>query len=206
MLYPLFEWFELTMVGEIIRSSTWLFPFIEAFHLLAFAVLGGAVLLVDLRLIGLAFRSQPVAHVAREIQPWAAKPRGRSRFRKLALPLRIREVLLQRAVLDQDHGSLLRAHLHLHDPPQSDDGGGREHRPHLGPGRWDGFDRALGDRRLGRTLDRLFRLAPASGGCWAFSFATAPSDRRRPAVRPCPTNPRRASGHPGTSRCARWPD
>ena len=70
MLYPLFEWFELTMVGEIIRSLTWLFPFIEAFHLLAFAVLGGAVLLVDLRLIGLAFRSQPVAHVAREIQPW----------------------------------------------------------------------------------------------------------------------------------------
>ena len=44
MLYPLFEWFELTMVGEIIRSLTWLFPFIEAFHLLAFAVLGGAVL------------------------------------------------------------------------------------------------------------------------------------------------------------------
>jgi len=70
MLLPLFEWFELTTVGEIIRSSVWLFPFIEAFHLVAFGVLGGAVLLVDLRLIGLAFRSQPVARVAQEMKPW----------------------------------------------------------------------------------------------------------------------------------------
>ena len=70
MLLPLFEWFELTTVGEIIRSSVWLFPFIEAFHLVAFGVLGGAVLLVDLCLIGLAFRSQPVARVAQEMKPW----------------------------------------------------------------------------------------------------------------------------------------
>ncbi len=70
MLLPLFEWFELTTVGEIIRSSVWLFPFIEAFHLVAFGVLGGAVLLVDLRLIGLAFRSQSVARVAQEMKPW----------------------------------------------------------------------------------------------------------------------------------------
>jgi len=70
MLLPLFEWFELTTVGEIIRTSTWLFPFIEAFHLVAFGVIGGAVLLVDLRLIGLAFRSQPVAQVAQEMKPW----------------------------------------------------------------------------------------------------------------------------------------
>ena len=57
-------------MGEIIRNSTWLFPFIEAFHLVAFGVLGGAVLLVDFRLIGLAFRAQPVAHVAQEMTPW----------------------------------------------------------------------------------------------------------------------------------------
>ena len=70
MLLPLFEWFELTTVGEIIRTSTWLFPFIEAFHLVTFGVIGGAVLLVDLRLIGLAFRLQPVAQVAQEMKPW----------------------------------------------------------------------------------------------------------------------------------------
>ena len=70
MLYPLFEWVELTTLGEAIRASIWLFPFIEAFHLVAFGALGGAVLLVDLRLIGLAFRSQPVAQVAQEMRPW----------------------------------------------------------------------------------------------------------------------------------------
>ena len=70
MLYPLFEWVEFTTLGEAIRASIWLFPFIEAFHLVAFGALGGAVLLVDLRLIGLAFRSQPVAQVAQEMRPW----------------------------------------------------------------------------------------------------------------------------------------
>ena len=50
-------------------QSLWLFPVIEAFHLVAFAVLGGAVLVTDLRLLGVAMRSQPTAHIARETRP-----------------------------------------------------------------------------------------------------------------------------------------
>jgi hypothetical protein len=57
-------------VGAAIRDSLWLFPVIEALHLVAFAALGGALLLVDLRLLGLAFRSQPVARLARDAWPW----------------------------------------------------------------------------------------------------------------------------------------
>jgi hypothetical protein len=65
-----FAWCEHSSVGGAIRSSSWLFPFIEAFHLLGLAVIGGAVLVVDLRLFGLGLRRQPVAQLARDAQPW----------------------------------------------------------------------------------------------------------------------------------------
>lgn len=67
---PFFEWCEATVVGEAIRSSPWLFPVIEAVHLLGLAMIGGAVLVVDLRLLDLVLRRQPVAELARDAQPW----------------------------------------------------------------------------------------------------------------------------------------
>jgi hypothetical protein len=69
-LLPFFQWCEATALGDTVRQSLWLFPVIEAFHLVAFAVLGGAVLLMDLRLLGLVMRSQPAARIARESRPW----------------------------------------------------------------------------------------------------------------------------------------
>jgi hypothetical protein len=69
-LLPFFMWCENSAVGEAIRNSTWLFPVIEAVHLLGLAVIGGAVLVVDLRLLGLGLRRQPVAQLARDAQPW----------------------------------------------------------------------------------------------------------------------------------------
>ena len=42
----------------------------QAFHLVALAFLFGAVLLVDLRLLGVGFSNQPLARVAREARPW----------------------------------------------------------------------------------------------------------------------------------------
>jgi hypothetical protein len=70
MLLPYFQALEAGSIGEAIRDSTWLFPFIEAFHLVGLAVVGGAVLLVDFRLLGLGLRRQPVAELARDAQPW----------------------------------------------------------------------------------------------------------------------------------------
>jgi len=67
---PFFQWCEATFVGQTIRESLWLFPVIEAVHLVAFATLGGAVLFLDLRLLGLLFRSQPVSQLAEAVAPW----------------------------------------------------------------------------------------------------------------------------------------
>jgi hypothetical protein len=69
-LLPFFTWIENSAVGGAIRSSSWLFPFIEAFHLLGLAVIGGAVLVVDLRLFGFGLWRQPVAQLARDAQRW----------------------------------------------------------------------------------------------------------------------------------------
>jgi len=70
MLLPLFEALEASAIGEAIRNSLWLFPIVEAFHLLGLAVIGGAILVVDFRLLGLGLRTQPVSKLARDVQPW----------------------------------------------------------------------------------------------------------------------------------------
>src|SRR6058998_1262467 len=70
MLLPYFQALEGGPIGSAIRDSVWLFPFIEAFHLFALAVIGGAVLLVDFRLLGLGLKRQPVAMLATDAQPF----------------------------------------------------------------------------------------------------------------------------------------
>lgn len=64
------QWCDRTAIGVAIRDSVWLFPAIEAIHLLALALLGGTVLLVDLRLLGLGLRGQPVRELALDLQRW----------------------------------------------------------------------------------------------------------------------------------------
>jgi len=69
-LLPFFQWCYQTGVGEGIRNSTWLFPVIEACHLLGLGLTAGAVLLVDFRLLGVGLIRQPVAQLAAVTQPW----------------------------------------------------------------------------------------------------------------------------------------
>jgi hypothetical protein len=69
-LLPFFEWCESSGLMVAMRSSLWLFPVIESFHLMGLALTGGAVLMLDLRLLGLGLRRQPVALVARDAERW----------------------------------------------------------------------------------------------------------------------------------------
>jgi uncharacterized membrane protein YhdT len=69
-LLPLFQWFYLTDIGVTIRNSVWLFPAIEAFHLLGFGLTAGAMLVVNLRLLGVGLTKQPVAQIAAGAEPW----------------------------------------------------------------------------------------------------------------------------------------
>ena len=69
-LLAFFQWCEQSGIGEAIRRSSWLFPLIEAIHLLGLGVIGGAVLVVDLRLLGLGLSRQSAAQLTRDAQPW----------------------------------------------------------------------------------------------------------------------------------------
>jgi hypothetical protein len=70
MLLPFFEWCETLWLGRAVVGSLWLFPVIEAVHLLALSVLGGAILIVDLRMLGLGLKQRAVADLARDARPW----------------------------------------------------------------------------------------------------------------------------------------
>jgi hypothetical protein len=65
-----FLWCNDTALAAAIRDSVWLFPVIEVFHLIGLAALAGAVLLVDLRLIGVGLQGVPVSRLARAARPW----------------------------------------------------------------------------------------------------------------------------------------
>ena len=69
-MLPFFQWCEATVLGTAIRETTWAFAVIESIHLLALCVIGGAVLVVDLRLLGLGLRHQRINDLARDAQPW----------------------------------------------------------------------------------------------------------------------------------------
>lgn len=69
-LYPLFERMEATAVGVTIRESLWLFPVVEAVHLLALALLGGAIFVLNLSILGVGLRSTSVAAIEKSTRPW----------------------------------------------------------------------------------------------------------------------------------------
>jgi len=63
-------WCSNSFFGHEVRNSVWLFPSIEIVHLLALGVLGGTILIINLRLLGVRFRNEPVSDLARELKPW----------------------------------------------------------------------------------------------------------------------------------------
>jgi len=57
-------------VGHAISSTTWAFPLIETIHILALTIMYGAMVVLDLRLLGLAMRKQSTALLARNLDPY----------------------------------------------------------------------------------------------------------------------------------------
>jgi hypothetical protein len=70
LLLPFFEWCEATLIGRTIRESLWMFPVTEAFHLVGLSVLGGALLIVDFRLLGVGLKDSTIAMLERQARPW----------------------------------------------------------------------------------------------------------------------------------------
>jgi hypothetical protein len=54
-------------LGHLMQTSRWGFAIVEAIHLLALALLGGSVLLVDLRLLGVILRHESAPAIGRDL-------------------------------------------------------------------------------------------------------------------------------------------
>ena len=63
-------WVQYSPLLSAMRGSPWIFPVIASIHLMGLALIGGSVLVVDLRLLGLGLWRQPVAQVARDAERW----------------------------------------------------------------------------------------------------------------------------------------
>src|SRR5215468_8276239 len=59
-LRPIFKWFDASVMGAWVRDSRWIFPAVEAVHIVALALLFGALLVLNLRLLGLTLTYKPV--------------------------------------------------------------------------------------------------------------------------------------------------
>jgi Family of unknown function (DUF6644) len=65
-----FEWLEHTTIGTAVHQSPWLFPILESLHLVGLCLLGGAVVVGDLRAIGIGLTRRSLAEVMRQVRPW----------------------------------------------------------------------------------------------------------------------------------------
>lgn len=73
-LYDFFLWMETTWFGVIGKTWGAAFALVEAFHLLAMALLGGSVFVADARLLGMGFKDVPPQQIldkAHKVFVWA---------------------------------------------------------------------------------------------------------------------------------------
>lgn len=70
MLLPFFLWLNELWPAFPFHDSVWVVPSLGGAHLLSLVVFISAVLVVDLRLLGLGLIRTPIAHLARTVEPW----------------------------------------------------------------------------------------------------------------------------------------
>jgi len=61
---------ESTHVADSIRNSLYLFPLIEAFHVLGLTMVFGTIAIIDLRLLGIASTKRSFRRVASDVLKW----------------------------------------------------------------------------------------------------------------------------------------
>jgi hypothetical protein len=64
------EWLEGLAWTTAIRESAWGYPILETAHLASIVAFAGLVIMMDLRLVGLAFMHAPMTQIQRRLFPW----------------------------------------------------------------------------------------------------------------------------------------
>ena len=73
-LYALGTWLNTTdahfWARGLLRSASWVSPTVQSIHIVSMAVVIGTIGFIDLRMLGVAARSQSPAEMARRLMPW----------------------------------------------------------------------------------------------------------------------------------------
>jgi hypothetical protein len=64
------SWLESSNAAEAIRNSLYLFPLIEACHVLGLTMVFGTIAIIDLRLLGIASTKRPFRRIASDVLKW----------------------------------------------------------------------------------------------------------------------------------------
>jgi len=68
MINHLLHWLVNSPWSHAINKAEWIFPVIQSFHFIGFALLIGTIAIVDLRLLGLGMRRQEPSELAADLQ------------------------------------------------------------------------------------------------------------------------------------------
>lgn len=64
------KWLESTSLANEIREGLYLFPFLESIHVVGLALVFGTIVVIDLRLLGLASSNRTFNRVASDVLKW----------------------------------------------------------------------------------------------------------------------------------------
>lgn len=70
MLRSLFEWADAMPSSIAIRESIYGWPYLLTSHAVSMALFAGLIVMMDLRLLGIAFKRTPLSQVQRQLFPW----------------------------------------------------------------------------------------------------------------------------------------
>src|SRR5262245_17555036 len=70
MLLGFGEWLQTTGISVTIQTITWVIPLVQSVHIIGISVVFVSVLMVGLRVLGVAFVHQPFGAVLARFSPW----------------------------------------------------------------------------------------------------------------------------------------
>lgn len=70
-LHSFAEWLDTHAWSTALHESIWTYPLVESTHVLALMLFVGMLAMVDLRLLGFAFKATPVSQLTSRLLPWS---------------------------------------------------------------------------------------------------------------------------------------
>lgn len=70
ILVTFFQWLATTPWAQAMVAAEWVFPVVQSFHFIGFALSIGTIAVVDLQLLGLGIRQQSAAQLLQALNPW----------------------------------------------------------------------------------------------------------------------------------------